>query len=47
MLADQPEQLAASAEEIKTLSNLVTQTVKLCGVQHFDFYDFLLALSDC
>ena len=45
IVADQPEQLAASEEEIQLHRNLVTQAVKLFGAQHYDHYDFLLALS--
>jgi predicted metalloprotease with PDZ domain len=46
MVADQPEQLAATDEQIQLHRNLVTQAVKLFGAQHYDHYDFLLALSD-
>jgi predicted metalloprotease with PDZ domain len=46
IVADQPEQLAATEEQIQFHRNLVTQAVKLFGVQHYDHYDFLLALSD-
>jgi predicted metalloprotease with PDZ domain len=46
IVADQPEQLAASEAQIQTHRNLVTQAVKLFGAQHYDHYDFLLALSD-
>jgi predicted metalloprotease with PDZ domain len=46
MVADQPEQLAATEEQIQFHRNLVTQAVKLFGSQHYDHYDFLLALSD-
>jgi predicted metalloprotease with PDZ domain len=46
IIADQPEQLAATAEQIQLHRNLVTQAVKLFGAQHYDHYDFLLALSD-
>jgi predicted metalloprotease with PDZ domain len=46
IVADQPEQLAATAEQIQYHRNLVTQAVKLFGAQHYDHYDFLLALSD-
>ena len=43
--ADQPEQLDATAEQLQAHRNLVTQAVKLFGAQHYDHYDFLLALS--
>jgi len=46
IVADRPEQLAATAEQIQWHRNLVTQAVKLFGTQHYDHYDFLLALSD-
>ena len=46
IIADQSEQLAATAEQIQLHRNLVTQAVKLFGAQHYDHYDFLLALSD-
>ena len=46
IVADEPEQLAATAEQIQLHRNLVTQAVKLFGAQHYDHYDLLLALSD-
>src|SRR5580658_1888409 len=46
IMADQPEQLAATEEQIQFHRNLVAQAVKLFGAQHYDHYDFLLALSD-
>jgi len=46
IVADQPEQLAATEEQLQSHRNLVTQAVKLFGAQHYDHYDFLLALSD-
>ncbi|HWD19096.1 MAG TPA: peptidase M61, partial [Verrucomicrobiae bacterium] len=45
VMADQPEQLAATPEQIELYRNLVAQAVKLFGAQHYDHYDFLLALS--
>ena len=45
IVADQPEQLAATEEQLQFHRNLVTQAVKLFGAQHYDHYDFLLALS--
>ncbi len=46
IVADQPEQLGATPEQLQFHRNLVTQAVKLYGAQHYDHYDFLLALSD-
>ena len=46
IVADRPEQLAATDGQIQFFRNLVTQAVKLFGSQHYDHYDFLLALSD-
>ncbi len=46
IIADQPEQLAATEEQIQLHRNLVTQAVKVFGAQHYDHYDFLLALSE-
>ena len=46
IVADQPDQLAATDEQIQLHRNLVTQAVKLFGAQHYDHYDFLFALSD-
>jgi predicted metalloprotease with PDZ domain len=46
IIGDQPEDLAATDEQIELHRNLVTQAVKLFGAQHYDHYDFLLALSD-
>ncbi|HXS67908.1 MAG TPA: peptidase M61, partial [Candidatus Polarisedimenticolia bacterium] len=46
IFADEPEQLAATDEQIQFHRNLVTQAVKLFGAQHYDHYDFLLAISE-
>jgi predicted metalloprotease with PDZ domain len=46
LVADRPEQLAATAEELQLHRNLVAQAIKLFGAQHYDHYDILLALSD-
>jgi predicted metalloprotease with PDZ domain len=46
LVADQPEQLAMTGDQLQLHRNLVTQAVKLFGAQHYDHYDFLLALSD-
>jgi len=45
IVADQAEQLAATEEQLQAHRNLVTQAAKLFGAQHYDHYDFLLALS--
>lgn len=45
IVADQPEQLETTDEQLQAHRNLVTQAVKLFGAQHYDHYDFLLALS--
>jgi predicted metalloprotease with PDZ domain len=45
IVADQPEHLAATEEQIQLHRNLVTQAVKLFGAQHYDHYDLLLSLS--
>jgi len=45
IVADRPDQLAATEEQLQFHRNLVTQAVKLFGAQHYDRYDFLLALS--
>ncbi len=46
IVADTPEALAATPEQIALHRNLVTQAVKLFGAQHYDHYDFLFVLSD-
>lgn len=46
IVADRPEQLEATDEQIGWHRAIVTQAVKLFGAQHYDHYDFLLALSD-
>lgn len=46
IVADRPEQLAASDEQVRLHRNLVEQAAKLYGSRHYDHYDFLLALSD-
>jgi len=45
IVADRPEQLAATDEQLQLHRNLVTQAGKLFGAQHYDHYDFLFALS--
>jgi len=46
LFADRPDQLAASTEQLEPHRNLVQQAYRLFGSQHFDHYDFLLALTD-
>ena len=46
VLADRPDQLAATPEQIEVHKNLVTQAVRLFGAQHYNHYDFLFTLSD-
>lgn len=46
IVADQPTQLAATAEHIGAHRALVEQADRLFGARHFAHYDFLLALSD-
>ena len=46
VVADTPEQLAATPEQIDKHNALVDQSVKLFGAQHYDKYEFLLAISD-
>ena len=46
IVADTPEELAIKPEQVDRLRDLVNQAVKLYGAQHFDHYDFLLAISD-
>ena len=46
VVADTPEELAATPEIIDKHKALVDQSVKLFGAQHYDKYEFLLAISD-
>lgn len=46
IVADTPEELAITPEQIATQKALVVQADKLFGARHFDHYDFLLAASD-
>jgi predicted metalloprotease with PDZ domain len=46
VVADNPELLAATPDEIALHSALVQQAYKLFGAHHFDHYDFLLALTE-
>ena len=45
IVADRPEQLGATEEQVQLHRNLVLQAVKLFGAQHYDHYDFLFAIS--
>ena len=46
LVADQPELIEASAEQIAPHREVVTQCDRLFGARHFDRYEMLLALSD-
>lgn len=46
MVADGPEDLAATPEQIDAHKRLVAQAEKLFGARHYDRYEFLLALTD-
>jgi len=46
VVADRVEQLAASDEQIALYRNLVNEANLAFGANHFNHYDFLLALSD-
>ncbi len=46
IVADEPEQLAATEEQIAPHRELVRQADRLFGARHFDHFDVLLALSD-
>ncbi|MBS0297937.1 MAG: M61 family metallopeptidase [Proteobacteria bacterium] len=46
LVADKPESLEATPEQIAIHRHLVQQAYKLYGSHHYDHYDFLLALSD-
>lgn len=46
VIADTVAQLAITPEELALHRALVTQATRLYGSQHYDHYDFLLALSD-
>ena len=46
IFADRPELLDANAEQLERHRDLVRQTYRLFGAQHYDHYDFLLSLSD-
>jgi predicted metalloprotease with PDZ domain len=46
VVADRPELLAATPDEIEKHRELVRQADKLYGARHYDHYDFLFSLSD-
>ncbi|WP_374468507.1 M61 family metallopeptidase [Phenylobacterium sp.] len=46
IVADRPELLAATPEQIEKHRELVRQADRLFGARHFDHYDFLLALTE-
>ncbi len=46
IVADDAAELAATPDQIEKHRELVRQAVKLFGSQHYDHYDFLLAISD-
>ncbi|MDF3623681.1 M61 family metallopeptidase [Brytella acorum] len=46
MVADKPADLEYSEAELQAHRNLVTQAIKTFGSQHYDHYDFLMALTD-
>lgn len=46
VIADRPEDLTASSDQIAAHKALVQQAYKLYGSHHYDHYDFLVSLSD-
>jgi predicted metalloprotease with PDZ domain len=46
LVADRPENLEIKPEQLAAHRKLVKEAVTLYGSQHYDHYDFLLALSD-
>lgn len=46
LVADRPENLAASEEQVRHQQRLVREAGALFGARHYRHYDFLLALSD-
>lgn len=46
VVADDPKQLEAKPEHIAQHKELVVQSLKLFGSEHYDHYDFLLSLSE-
>ena len=46
VVADNPADLAVSPEQLSVHRAIVTQATRLFGSQHYDHYEFLLALSE-
>ncbi|HEY5337575.1 MAG TPA: hypothetical protein VIJ85_05180, partial [Rhizomicrobium sp.] len=46
VIADTPDELKITPQEIQAHRNLVDQAYKVFGSHHYDHYDFLLSLSD-
>ncbi|WP_394652186.1 M61 family metallopeptidase [uncultured Sphingomonas sp.] len=46
VVADSPDELEAKPDQIDKHKALVDQSVKLFGAQHYDKYEFLLAITD-
>lgn len=46
IVADKPEQLAITDDELAIHRNLIQQAYKLFGSHHYDHYDFLVSASD-
>ncbi|MBN2970809.1 M61 family metallopeptidase [Roseomonas aeriglobus] len=46
VVADSPDELEAKPDQIDKHKALVDQAVKLFGAQHYDKYEFLLAITD-
>ena len=46
IVADKPESLEATDEQIGILRDLITQADRLYGARHFDHYEFLIAMTD-
>jgi predicted metalloprotease with PDZ domain len=46
IVAEQPDELKVSPEELQAHRDLVQQAYRLFGSHHYDHYDFLLGLSD-
>ncbi|QNA86215.1 M61 family metallopeptidase [Sphingomonas sp. So64.6b] len=46
VVADTPEELVATPEQIDVHKKLVDQAVRNFGAQHYDNYEFLLSISD-
>ncbi|MXO65460.1 M61 family metallopeptidase [Altericroceibacterium endophyticum] len=46
VVADTPDELEATPEQIAAHKRLVDQAVKTFGAQHYDNYEFLLSISD-